>query len=111
MDIETIRKEPEKIKKEIARKGADPALVDEVILIDRNRRRILPYPRLFSLLARHAFMASLSSACRTSRRASRHFPQRLHHATMASMQKNSPKATPIPKANRESAWPMVVHTV
>ncbi len=41
LDIELIRKEPEVIKKAIARKGADPALVDEVILIDRNRRRVL----------------------------------------------------------------------
>jgi len=41
LDIEFIRKEPEKIKKMIARKGADPALIDEVILIDRNRRRVL----------------------------------------------------------------------
>lgn len=41
MDIELIRKEPDKIKKAIARKGADPELIDEVILIDRNRRRVL----------------------------------------------------------------------
>lgn len=41
LDIELIRKEPEVIKKAIARKGADPVLIDEVILIDRNRRRVL----------------------------------------------------------------------
>ena len=41
LDIEQIRKEPEKIKAAIARKGADPAVIDEVILIDRNRRRVL----------------------------------------------------------------------
>lgn len=41
LDIELIRKEPEVIKKAIARKGADPALIDEVVLIDRNRRRVL----------------------------------------------------------------------
>lgn len=41
LDIETIRTKPGEIKKAIARKGADPTLVDEVILIDRNRRRIL----------------------------------------------------------------------
>lgn len=41
LDIELVRKEPERIKKEIARKGASPELIDEVILIDRNRRRVL----------------------------------------------------------------------
>ena len=41
LDIELIRTKPEEIKKAIARKGADPALIDEVILIDRNRRRVL----------------------------------------------------------------------
>jgi seryl-tRNA synthetase len=41
LDIEIIRTKPEEIKKAIARKGADPALIDEVILIDRNRRRVL----------------------------------------------------------------------
>jgi len=41
LDIDLIRKEPEAIKKAIARKGADPKLIDEVILIDRNRRRVL----------------------------------------------------------------------
>lgn len=41
LDIELIRKEPEKIKKEIARKGTDSTLIDEVIMIDRNRRRVL----------------------------------------------------------------------
>ncbi|MCX6812351.1 MAG: serine--tRNA ligase [Candidatus Berkelbacteria bacterium] len=41
LDIEQIRNNPEVIKKAIARKGADPKLIDEVILIDRNRRRVL----------------------------------------------------------------------
>ncbi|PIU24098.1 serine--tRNA ligase [Candidatus Berkelbacteria bacterium CG08_land_8_20_14_0_20_39_8] len=41
LDIEQIRTKTEEIKKAIARKGADPALIDEVILIDRNRRRVL----------------------------------------------------------------------
>jgi len=41
LDIEFIRSKTEEIKKEIARKGADPALIDEVVLIDRNRRRVL----------------------------------------------------------------------
>jgi len=41
LDIEIIRNKPEEIKKTIARKGADPALIDEVVLIDRNRRRVL----------------------------------------------------------------------
>ena len=41
MDIEQIRKEPEVIKAGIARKGADPKLIDEAILIDRNRRRVI----------------------------------------------------------------------
>jgi len=41
LDIELIRKEPERIKKAIARKGADPKLIDEAVLIDRNRRRVL----------------------------------------------------------------------
>jgi len=41
LDIEQIRTKPEEVKKAIQRKGADPALVDEVILIDRNRRRVL----------------------------------------------------------------------
>jgi seryl-tRNA synthetase len=41
LDIEQIRNKPDEIKKAIARKGVDPALIDEVILIDRNRRRVL----------------------------------------------------------------------
>ena len=41
LDIEQIRKEPEVIKAGIARKGADPKLIDEAILIDRNRRRVI----------------------------------------------------------------------
>lgn len=41
LDIKLIREKPEEIKKQIARKGADPKLIDEVILLDRNRRRLL----------------------------------------------------------------------
>ncbi len=55
LDIELIRKEPEGIKKAIARKGADPALIDEVVLIDRNRRRVLSeLERAQSELNRHS---------------------------------------------------------
>lgn len=55
LDIELIRKEPEFIKKAIARKGADPALIDEVVMIDRNRRRVLSeLERAQSELNRHS---------------------------------------------------------
>ncbi|TSC94952.1 MAG: seryl-tRNA synthetase [Candidatus Berkelbacteria bacterium Athens1014_28] len=55
LDIELIRNEPEKIKKEIARKGVGPELIDEVILIDRNRRRVLSeLERAQSELNRHS---------------------------------------------------------
>ncbi len=41
LDIKLIRENTEEIKKKIARKGADPALIDELIMIDRNRRRVM----------------------------------------------------------------------
>lgn len=41
MDIKLIRENPKEIKKKIARKGTDPKLVDELIMIDRNRRRVM----------------------------------------------------------------------
>lgn len=40
LDIKLIRENPEEVKKGIARKGADPKLIDELIMIDRNRRRL-----------------------------------------------------------------------
>lgn len=41
LDIKYIRENPEELKKKIARKGANPKIVDELIMIDRNRRRVL----------------------------------------------------------------------
>ena len=41
IDIKLIRENPEDIKKKIARKGAEASLIDEVLLLDRNRRRLL----------------------------------------------------------------------
>lgn len=41
LDIKLIRENPEEIKKKIARKGANPKIIDELIMIDRNRRRVL----------------------------------------------------------------------
>jgi seryl-tRNA synthetase len=40
LDIKLIRENPEEIKRKIARKGTDPKLIDELIMIDRNRRRL-----------------------------------------------------------------------
>jgi len=40
LDIKKIRENPEAIKEGIKKKGADPKLIDELILIDRNRRRL-----------------------------------------------------------------------
>jgi seryl-tRNA synthetase len=40
LDIKRIRENPEAIKEGIKKKGADPKLIDELILIDRNRRRL-----------------------------------------------------------------------
>jgi len=41
LDIKFIRENPEQVQKAIARKGTDPKLVNEVIAIDKNRRRVL----------------------------------------------------------------------
>jgi seryl-tRNA synthetase len=40
LDIKQIRENPEEIKKGIARKGKNPNLIDELIMLDRNRRRL-----------------------------------------------------------------------
>lgn len=41
LDIKLIRENPQEFKQKIARKGANPDLIDEAILIDKNRRRIV----------------------------------------------------------------------
>ncbi len=41
IDIKLIRDNPEELKKKIARKGADPNLVDEAAAIDKRRRELL----------------------------------------------------------------------
>ncbi len=41
LDIKLIRENPEQVQKAIAKKGADPKLINEVIAVDKNRRRIL----------------------------------------------------------------------
>ena len=41
LDIKLIRENPEEYKRKIARKGGKAELVDEVILLDRNRRRVM----------------------------------------------------------------------
>ena len=41
LDIKLIRENPEEIKKAIARKGTEPALVDEAISLDRRRRDLI----------------------------------------------------------------------
>lgn len=41
LDIKLIREKPEEFKEAVARKGADPALVDEAIELDKERRRLL----------------------------------------------------------------------
>lgn len=41
LDIRQIRENPEKFKKMIARKGADPALIDEVVELDQDRRGLI----------------------------------------------------------------------
>lgn len=40
LDIQLIRENPVEIKKAIARKGANPDLVDEVLRIDKEKRRV-----------------------------------------------------------------------
>jgi len=41
LDINLIRKQPEKIKEGIQKKGADPRLVDRVLDLDKKRRELL----------------------------------------------------------------------
>lgn len=41
MDIKQIRENPEEIKKKIARKGADPSLIDDAIILDQRRRDLI----------------------------------------------------------------------
>lgn len=41
LDIKFIRENPEEIKKKIARKGADPGMIDQLLLLDRDRRKLL----------------------------------------------------------------------
>jgi len=41
LDIKRIREKPEEIKKAIARKGAEPALIDEVLELDQRRRELI----------------------------------------------------------------------
>ncbi|MFA7253640.1 MAG: serine--tRNA ligase [Patescibacteria group bacterium] len=41
LDIKQIREHPEEIKKKIAMKGAEPALVDEAIELDKRRRDLI----------------------------------------------------------------------
>jgi seryl-tRNA synthetase len=41
LDIKLIREHPEEIKKMIARKGAEPALIDEAISLDQRRRDLI----------------------------------------------------------------------
>jgi len=41
LDIKLIREKPEEIKKAIARKGAEPALIDELLDLDKRRRDLI----------------------------------------------------------------------
>lgn len=41
LDIKQIREKPEEIKKAIARKGAEPALIDELLELDERRRELI----------------------------------------------------------------------
>ena len=41
LDIKLIRENPEEIKKGIARKGAEPALIDELLDLDQRRRELI----------------------------------------------------------------------
>jgi seryl-tRNA synthetase len=41
LDIKLLREQPEEIKKKIAAKGADPSLVDQVLALDNDRRKII----------------------------------------------------------------------
>lgn len=41
LDIKLIREKPEEIKKAIARKGAEPALIDELLDLDQRRRELI----------------------------------------------------------------------
>jgi len=41
LDIKFIRENPEAVQEAIARKGTNPKLINEVISVDKNRRRIL----------------------------------------------------------------------